>query len=261
MFRVTQGSAELKVSAGLARKVRALVAEGKLDWVLERVGLGTGGIEPPRLMQTSDNSLGRIAFASNKTGCWEIYVMNPDGSLPQQVTDLNVSDPAGGARYPSWAPDGRKLVFSANRALALIDVDGNNITPLTKSPLEGVGYLMPTWSPNGDKIAFSLEVFPPGQQDRGNIEIHVMDLGGSEPDRLTHSAGRDTNAQWSPTGDKILFESERGGNWEIFMMNPDGKGQTQVTNFPDSDQRYPSWSPDEKKIAFASTKHGNLAGC
>lgn len=57
---------------------------------------------------------------------------------------------------------------------------------------------------------------------------------------------------------KIAFESTRDGNLEIYVMNPDGTGQTNVTNHPRSDTD-PSWSPDGGRIAFASTRE-NLDG-
>jgi len=55
---------------------------------------------------------------------------------------------------------------------------------------------------------------------------------------------------------KIAFNSDRDGNWEIYVMNPDGSGQTRLTNNNYND-KWPSWSPDGTKIAFSRDLNGN----
>src|SRR2546425_3331127 len=52
---------------------------------------------------------------------------------------------------------------------------------------------------------------------------------------------------------KIVFETERDDNWEVYVMNADGSGQTNLTNNPAFDAE-PSWSPDGTKIAFTSSR-------
>ena len=54
----------------------------------------------------------------------------------------------------------------------------------------------------------------------------------------------------------IAFASERDGNWEIYAMNADGSGVVRLTNNSATD-RYPSWSPDGRRIAFSSYRDGN----
>ncbi|MSS73107.1 MAG: choice-of-anchor D domain-containing protein [Candidatus Latescibacteria bacterium] len=54
---------------------------------------------------------------------------------------------------------------------------------------------------------------------------------------------------------KIVFNSTRSGNDEIYVVNSDGTGQTRLTNNSAGD--YPSWSPDGGKIAFVSERDGN----
>ena len=54
------------------------------------------------------------------------------------------------------------------------------------------------------------------------------------------------------TNGKIVFWSNRDGNYEIYVMDADGSNQTNLTNSNDLYERFPSWSPDGTKIIFTS---------
>ncbi len=57
---------------------------------------------------------------------------------------------------------------------------------------------------------------------------------------------------WSPDGNRIVFESDRGspdGSYGIFIINADGTGLVQVTDYAFAAQ-HPVWSPDGRKLAF-----------
>jgi len=60
----------------------------------------------------------------------------------------------------------------------------------------------------------------------------------------------------TPTQGKIAFDTDRDGNTEIYVMNPDGSDQTRITNNPAADYD-PAWSFDGSQIAFVSSRDAN----
>ena len=114
-----------------------------------------------------------------------------------------------------------------------------------------------TSSPN-DLVAFMAET---NLATNNSMDIYTMRMDGSAVTNLTHDPEKDFNANdynptWSPDKKKIAFISDRGGNstgnTDIFVMNPDGSNQTQLTNNPGLDD-FLAWSPDGKHIAYYSS--------
>jgi uncharacterized delta-60 repeat protein/uncharacterized repeat protein (TIGR01451 family) len=77
----------------------------------------------------------------------------------------------------------------------------------------------------------------------------------SDPNPSNNTATVVTSVTLAANG-KIAFTSDRDGNFEIYLMNPDGTGQTRLTKNTAGDGQ-PSWSPDGSKIAFTSNRDGN----
>jgi TolB protein len=69
-----------------------------------------------------------------------------------------------------------------------------------------------------------------------------MNVNGSAQTRLTVNPALDANPAWSPDGRQIVFQSDRDGNTEVYVMNADGTGQRRLTRDVAVDQ-VPDWQP------------------
>jgi Tol biopolymer transport system component len=118
----------------------------------------------------------------------------------------------------------------------------------------------PDWSPDGTKIAVAGVRGPRGE---GGWEILTMDPDGQNETILTGDGlnGIDEAPDWSPDSTKVVFmkQSQALGccdPWEIWAVNRDGSGDTNLTNDPANDTS-PSWSPDGSEITFSSDRDSN----
>ena len=193
-----------------------------------------------------------IAFASVRSGEYNIYTILEDGTGLQQLT--TDADPDF-SLLPAWSPDGSKIAFSSTRDRSstgldiwVMNADGSNQTRLTNAAGQNG---RASWSPDGSRIAFANIVDVSATEQVG--EIMVMNADGSNQTALTSDGAFANSPSWSPDGSKIVFQSNRDGTDQLYVMNADGSGITRLTNGDWGDQQ-PAWSPDGSKIAFQSSR-------
>ena len=180
------------------------------------IDLAAGG--PPRLLidsvaledQATISPDGKtIAFVGTQSGNADIYVMPFDPSVTQSFDGaVNLTGHTGGDFRPAFSPDGKRIAFSTDRD-----------TPVYGHP------------------AFSFM-----RQREG--EVYVMDVDGSNLERLTHARSWDGSPEWSPDGKSIYFYSARPGElpgapishilgqeggFRIWAMDSDGSNPRAVT--------------------------------
>jgi TolB protein len=215
----------------------------------------------------------RIAFIRERHrspgGRGELYVVNVDGSRGQRLTQDNLE-----ASSPAWSPDGLEIAFVGTDGFYVIDPDGSGLRRLAPgvdhfrwSPdgrkiayvtLSGIHVMNadgsakhrladgedPSWSRDGTRIAFVRPIRPttsshPANQ---NPEIYAINADGTGLKRLTNNRVWDQGPVWSPDGREIAFYSERKGSRDVYVMNPDGSDQRNVSHRGKAGGFF-SWSP------------------
>lgn len=210
--------------------------------------LSRGGIRDTDPAWSPDGK--RIAFASKRSGYWEIYIMDADGTNQIHVTASSPPEYIAEDHAPTWSPDGKRIAFSGNGTngytqIHIIGVDGSNHVRLTTT----TGYSThPDWSPDGSQIVFAHDAIEmPG--------LVVMSSDGSNQNQITFNYRGDYSPVWSPDGKRIAFSGTLYYTNDIFVVNANGSARTQVSRgLPYVDN--PTWSPDGSKIAFGSVSGG-----
>jgi TolB protein len=202
----------------------------------------------------------------------EIYLMNPDGSDPERVTDNLVQD-----SFSALSPDGKKFIFDSNRLrletdpINLVDIfvmatDTTEQTHLTRGSSA-------SWAPDSKNITYQGSASgtglpirmdpgaPPSDSDVFALNVDAAAGGTQAPVNITKSLDLiEADPYWSPDGQKIVYAAHDVNDnppgpifiyptAEIFVINAEGSGRVQLTHNTE-EERAPAWSPDGSKIVF-----------
>jgi Tol biopolymer transport system component len=171
-------------------------------------------------------------------------------------------------------PDGERMAVTRRNDAGGVDLwvvsrHGGNEAQVTRDMNVGPTAVSPTGS-----MAASATVPPnvaPARQrvSRSNTRVRAQDdSGDSEPEifaigpdgrmkQLTHNRATDTTPSWSPDGTRIAYASNQDGNFEIYVMDADGRNVMRLTDTK-GDDFSPTWSPDGRRIAYAGNEDGDF---
>lgn len=188
-----------------------------------------------------------LAFASDRTGSWNVWSVPVEGGEPTQLTtDLHY------VHSTWWSSDGKSLALAASERhgsgfigyIYMLDVREGDMKRVTDGPVDGV----PCFSPDDSLLAFV-------SNRSGSWDVWVQSPHGGDPRQITVHEGMDHSPRWSPDGTRLAFHSDRSGNGDIWIYEFDSGTITQATASPAFDH-YPTWSPDGQYIAFHSNRGG-----
>jgi Tol biopolymer transport system component len=205
----------------------------------------------------------------------EIYIMDPDGTNPERITNNLVQDSFG-----VLSPDGKKFVFDSNRLrletdpINLVDLfvmatDGSEQTHLTRGSSAA-------WAPDSRNIVYHGSASGTGlpiRMDPGapatDSDVFILNVddsatGQQAPINITNSETLiEDDPHWSPDGQKIVYMAHHvdddpvvSRTAEVFVINADGSGKPVQLTFNTEEDRAPAWSPDGSQIAFMCRYEG-----
>src|SRR4029453_9276336 len=187
----------------------------------------------------------RIAFASNRTGTWQIYLMDADG------TDVTLLTPGtGDATEPAWSPDGNRIAFVSGRKknpdIWVVNLNGTGLQQLTIDTKIDVS---PTWSPSVTNPQIMWSNGPGGQ-----LDIWKMQPNGNGKTRVTTTEDVNTEAAWG-SEDTVAFARRAKGSsrFELWTMTASGGSMKRIIISNVRNDTQPTWLQDGR-IVFATDR-------
>jgi TolB protein len=201
------------------------------------------------------------AFASNRSGYWDIYLLDLGSGGITRLTDTLTYDAA-----PAWSPDNQWLVYETyindNLEIKIQSIaTPSDIITLTNDTATDFS---PAWSPQGRKIVFV--------SDRsGENEIWLADLDKSEDQRFQNISqspnSADIHPEWSPDGNSLVWVGEQDGIHSLFKQALPVEGDATDPQTTPNRQNlgtgdWPAWSSDGETILtiLQAPNHTYLTG-
>lgn len=177
----------------------------------------------------------------------DVFVMEADGRNPTLV-DIK----ADGA---SWSADSAKIAYGSYKVtrfqIYVANRDGTNSTNVSNSNFSDS---RPRWSPDGTKIAFE------GLRGGLGVGTYLMNADGTNQQGLAPSLQVNSRPIWSPDGLRLTFNGAVtiDDETDVYRINADRTGLTNLTTGIVAEDRDGSWSPDGKRLAIVSKRDTNF---
>ncbi|MFA4828612.1 MAG: hypothetical protein WC855_08165 [Thermodesulfovibrionales bacterium] len=161
---------------------------------------------------------------------YEIFTIDVTTGVGTQLTNV---PGCSGSVHPAWSPNGATIAYSRFDApergancwnfdvIYLMDSSGNPIGPITCGN-DGYDDFAPYWSPDGNEIVFIRNVSP-----QNYYQLYKVNINTGTITKLTDSNGANFDESipaWSPDGAAIAVGSSKDGDYDIWLVNPDGGG-------------------------------------
>lgn len=176
---------------------------------------------------------------------FEIYSVAKDGE-PKHIVTTH-----GFLEHWAWSADDKHLILSVATETGAAFYEADVSDGVTRRLSVGADVSEPAVSPTGRRIAY---VFAPSSENLVRQDLHNLKSG---PVELIGSTRAEENAQYSPDGKFIAFDSDLRGRLAIWLCDADGKNLVQLARSEGSAES-PRWSPDGKKVLYETHESGHF---
>jgi Tol biopolymer transport system component len=188
-----------------------------------------------------------IAFHSNRSGNWNIWRADIDGSHAEQLTQDSQD-----SNWPQFTRDGASVVYhhtGANGMWNIWSVPASGGVPVQ---LTRMLTTHPTISPKDGSIAcwYSVSVEEP------KWRLAIFSPQGGDPIRtfdISNTVVADSNIRWTPAGDGITFLDWRGGHFNIWLQPLNDQPARPLTNFTSGQIYSFDWFRDGRLVFSRGT--------
>jgi tricorn protease len=190
----------------------------------------------------------KIYFSSDRKRVLNIFSYDISTKEIEQITNHTEYD----VRRPSMG--GNKIIYELGGSLWLLNVDTKETSKIPIEIHTDAPELRP-YLKKVDEFITGFDCSPTGKRAlivaRGEV-FTVPKEDGPTRNLTKDSGARDKDVVWSPDGKKIAYISDKSGEYEIYLMDSQGKEESiQLTHHNNGYRHTLRWSPDSKKIAFA----------